>query len=542
MTAPSMYGPRAARPALTPPTWPPFDPETGQFVLDDETDPPEGFFVDPDIAMRMAEAATVADGLSPADAWRDSNRKRSEFTRAQWDLDVRRRAYEEAEAFSFDDPAEDGAEPVLAELSQEDAAKVSRFTGETGLQVDFPREYGGYFAAVHDPVEDREIGVVPGPMVFAMADKVTHADTADAKSEPREPSAEPDDGEGWPSRFLSSGELSTAILYLTPGLGNILSARDAYESWGKAIEAARREDWDAFLEHGGMGLLNTVGAVGGPFSAPLIRLVKLGVRRLVRATPKVREAAAAHSLHRAKKHADVPYPGIPIQKALGRAFRKLTDEQKKTLQGLFPGVIGRAGERHGVRLLEDAGQTVTTNASKTTTKVDTGGRTVKRRYDAVIEEVQRNFLVDAFRIFRPYTRTAAVEVKVGGSRLGRQKKIDRAMEADGSYAQEAGHFRFRVKDIPEADFEHAVRELFAKHVSSGKFSQKEVDRIVGGFKKLRRGHGNWFTGELLIGMSARAIASRYAADQEERRRKAGESWRRNAEYHGEAMSQLMTGA
>lgn len=542
MIAPSPYGPRAARPALPSPTWPPFDPETGQFVLDDEADPPEGFFVDPDIAQRIAAATTVEEGLSPADAWRDSNRKRSELSDAQWDLAVRRRAYEEAQAFSFVDSAEDGVEPVLARLSPEDTAKVSRFTGETGLQVDFPREYGGYFAAVRDPVEDREVGVVPGPIVVALADKVTEAATADAKSGPHEPSAEPDDAEGWPSRFLSSGDLSTAILYFTPGLGNFLSARDAYESWGKAIDAARREDWDAFIEHGGMGLLNTLGALGGPFSAPLIRLVKLGIRKLVRATPKVREATAAHSLHRAKKHADVPYPGVPIEKALGGAFRKLTDEQKKTLRGLFPAAMGRAGERHGVRLLEDAGQTVTTNASKTATKVDMGGRTVKRRYDALIEEVQRNFFVDAFRIFRPHTRTAAVEVKVGGSRLGRQKKTDRAMEADGSYAQEAGHFRFRVKDIPEADFEHAVRELFAKHVSSGKFSQKEVNRIVGGFKKLRRGHGNWFNGELLIGMSARLVASRYAADAEERRRKAGESWRRDAEYHGEAMSQLMTGA
>ncbi len=541
MIAPSPYGPRAARPALLPPTWPPFDPETGEFDLTDEAGPPDGFFVDPDIAMRMAEATAVTKELSPAEAWRDSNRKRSQFTRAQWDLDVRRRAYEEAQAFSFENPAE-GSEPVFARLSPEDTGKVSRFTGETGLQVDFPPEYGGYFAAVRDPMEDREIGVVPGPMVVALADKVTNADTADANSRPRESSAEPDDGDGRLSRSPSSGELSTTILYLTPGLGNILSARDAYESWGKAIEAARREDWDAFIEHGGMGLLNTLGAVGGPFSAPLIRLVKLGVRKLVRATPKVREAAAAHSLHRAKKHADTPYPGVPVQKAVGRAFRKLTDEQKKTLRGLFPSAVGRAGERHAVRLLEDAGQTVTTNASKTAARVDMGGRTVKRRYDALIEEVQRDFVVDAFRVFRPYTRTAAVEVKVGGSRLGRQKKIDRAMEADGSFAQEAGHFRFRIKDIPEADFEHAVRELFAKHVSSGKFSQKEVDRIVGGFKKLRRGHGNWLTGELFIGMSARAIASRYAADEEERRRKAGESWRRNAEYHGEAMSQLMTGA
>ena len=541
MNDPFANGPRTARPALMPPTWPPFDPETGEFDLTDEAGPPDGFFVDPDIAMRIAEAAAIEEGLSPADAWRDSNRKRSEMTHAHWDLGVRRRAYEEAEAFSFTDPAV-GVQPVFAELSPEDAGKVDRFTGETGLQVDFPREHGGYFAAVRDPVEGREIGVVPGPMVFALADQVTDADMTDAGSGPREPAAGPDDGEGWLSRFMSSGQLSETILYLTPGLGNALSAYDAYESWREAIEAARREDWDAFLKHGGMGLLNTVGAVGGPFSAPLIRLLKIGVRKLVRTTPGAREAAAAHSLHRAKKKADVPFRSVPVQKALGRAFRKLTDDQKKTVRGLFPGVLGRAGERHAVRLLEDTGQAVTTKASKTTTKVDMGGRTVKRRYDGLIEEVQHNFFVDASKIFRPYTRTAAVEVKVGGSRLGRQKKIDRAMEADGSFAQEAAHFRFSVKNVPEKDFERAVRELFEKHVSSGKFSEKEVDRIVGGFKRLRRGHGDWFTGEVFVGIGARLIATRYLRDEEDRRRKEGERWRKDAEYHGAAIDQLMTGA
>lgn len=541
MIAPSSYGPRAARPALLPPTWPPFDAETGQFDLSDEAGPPDGFFVDPDVAMRIAEATTIAEGLSPADAWRDSNRKRSELTHAQWDLDVRRRAYEEAQAFSFTDPA-DGAEPVFAELSPEDAEKVNRFTGKTRLQVDFPREHGGYFAAIRDPEEDRDIGVVPGPLVFAMADRMTDAETADAKSGPREPAAEPEDDEGWLSGIMTSGELSKTILYWTPGLGNVLSARDAYESWRDAIEAARREDWDAFLKHGGMGLLNTLGAVGGPFSAPLMRLAKIAVRQLVRATPGAREAAAAHRLHRAKKRADVPYPSVSLQKAVGNVFHRLSNDQKKTLRGLFPGVLGRAGERHAVRLLEDAGQTVTTKASKTTTKVDMGGRTVTRRYDGLIEKVQHNFFVDAFKIFRPHTRTAAIEAKVGASRLGRQKKIDRAMEADGSYAQEAMHLRFSVKNIPEKDFEHAVRQLFAKHVSSGKFSAKEVDRIVGGFKRLRRGHGDWVTGEVVVGIGARMLARRYARHEEERRRKSGEGWREDAGYHGEAMSQLMTGA
>lgn len=541
MIAPSSHGPRAARPALLPPTWPPFDPETGEFDLSDEAGPPDGFFVDPDVAMRIAEATAIAEGLSPAEAWRDSNRKRSELTHAQWDLDVRRRAYEEAQAFSFVDPA-DGAEPVFAELSAEDAASIDTFSGFTNLQVDFPPEHGGYIARVYDPAENVEIGRFPRKLVLNVAEDMVGSGTVDAEANISDPARDSDDEDGWFSRFLPSDRIRDIVLDVLPGIGNVRSGMEAYESYRKAIEAVQREDWNAFLKHGGMGLLNTVGAVGGPFSAPLIRLAKLAIRQLVRATPGARQAAAAHRLYRAKKRADVPYPSVPLQKAVGRVFHKLTDDQKKTLRGLFPGVLGRAGERHAVRLLEDAGQTVTTKASKTTTKVDMGGRTVKRRYDGLIEEVQRNFFVDAFKIFRPHTKTAAIETKVGASRLGRQKKIDRAMEADGSYAQEAVHLRFSVKNIPEKDFEHAVRQLFAKHVSSGKFSAKEVDRIVGGFKRLRRGNGDWVTGEVVVGIGARMIANRYVRDEEERRRTSGERWRKDAGYHGAAIDQLMTGA
>lgn len=534
MTDPFTHGPRAPRPAHLPPVWPPIDPETGLVDLSDDADPPDGFFTDPDVARRMAAAATVAQGLSPAESMRESNRKLSELTRAQWDLDVRRRAYEKAKAFSFTDPA-DGREPVFVELSPEDAAKLDEFAADTALQVDFPREYGGYFAAIRDPAEDREIGVVPAPMVLALADEVRTQATAD-------PAADPEDDEGWLSRFLSSERLSGTILRMTPFIGSALSAHDALESWGKAIEAVEREDWDAFVEHGGMGLLNTVGAVGGPLGGFLVRLVKIGVGKLVRATPGAREAVAAHRLSRAKKRADKPFSGTSVQKTLGSMFHRLSNDQKRTLRALFPGVLGRSGESHAVRLLGDIRQTVTTDAAKTTTKVNIGGRTVKRRYDALVEKVQHNVFVDAFKIFRPNTRTAAVEVKVGGSRLGRQKKIDQAMEADGSFAQEAAHFRFSVKQIPEKDFEDAVRQLFAPHVSSGKFSAKEVDRIVGRFKRLRRGHGDWVTAEVVIGVSARAIASRFAEDEEKRRWKEDARWRRDAEYHGAANAQMMTGA
>ena len=512
MTDPFAHGPRAARPALFPPVWPPIDPETGLVHLSDDSDPPDGFFTDPDIARRMEAATAVAQDLPPAEAARESNRKLSELTRAQWDLDVRRRAYEEAKAFSFTDPA-DGREPVFAELSPEDAAKLDGLAAETGLQVDFPREYGGYFARVGDPAEDREIGVLPGPMVIALADGIRNEATAGSETAIPDPAPQSDD-DGWLSRFLDSDQLSGTILRMTPGIGNILSAHDAYESWGEAIEAARREDWDAFINHGGMGLLNTIGAVGGPFGGFLVRLVKMGVGKLVRATPGARKAVAAGRLYRAKKRADAPYRSTSVRKALGSMFHRLTDSQKKTLGGLFPGVLGRAGERHAVRLLEDIGQNVTTKAAKTTTKVNVGGKMVRRRYDALIEKVQRNVFVDAFKIFRPNTRTAAVEVKVGASRLGRQKKTDLAMEADGSFAQEATHLRFSVKQIPEKEFESAIRQLFDKHVASGKFTALEVEQIVARFKRLRRGHGDWVTAELVIGIGARTIASRYARDEE----------------------------
>ena len=536
MTAPSMYGPRAARPAPTPPTWPPFDPETGQFVLDDETDPPEGFFVDPDIAMRMAEAATVAEGLSPADAWRDSNRKRSEFTRAQWDLDVRRRAYEEAEAFSFDDPAED-SEPVLAELSPEDSAKFGLFSGLTNLQVDFPPEHGGYIARVWNPAENVEVGRFPRRFVLHLTDDIAESGSADDTPNVPDATRDSEDEDGWFSGFLTSERIRDLILDSLPGIGNVRSGFDAYESWREAIEAARREDWDAFLEHGGMGLLNTIGAVGGPFGGPLVRLIKAGIRYLADATPGVRQAVAAHDLKRAAKRFDKTYRSIRVEKVLGEAYHRLPAAQKKRVKGIFPNILGTAGERHAVRQLDRAGQPVTRQGPKTTTTVNVNGRPVKRRYDALIEKVQHNVFVDGFKVFHPKTRRAAVEVKVQNSKLGRQKKADEVVAKEGTFADEILHLRYPVKAIPEKEFERVARDMFSKHISNkpGGLSQKDVDRIVGKLKRLRRDGSDEITAEIVIGIGARLAANAIAEKQPTGRRD-------KPRQDGWTMEELATGA
>ena len=536
MTDPFVNGPRAARPALLPPTWPPLDPVTGQFDPSGEADPPDGFFVDPDTARRIAGATTIAQGLSPAEAMRDSDRKLSDLTRAQWDLDVRQRTYEEAKAFSFLDPG-DGAEPVFAELPPEKVASLDGFSERTGLQVDFPPEYGGYFAAVSDPATNTEIGVVPKGLVLALADNTPGSGMIEAEAGVPDLTRDPDDGEGWFSRFLSSGQMREMVLDLLPIIGNVRSAAEAYESYRDAIEALEREDWGAFVEHGGMGLLNTLGAVGGPFGGPLVRIVKAGMRYLADATPVVRRAVAAHGMKKAANRAGKLYPGVRVEKALGRAFDRLTDEQKKKVRGIFPNVVGKAGERHAIRQAKNAGQPVTQQGPRTATTVDMGGKTATRRYDALIGEVQRNFFVDAFRIFHPNARTVAMEVKAGASHSARQRKIDRAVEADGSFARQVLLLRYPVKAIPEKEFERAARDMFSKHISAGPggLSPKEVDKIVGKLKRLRRDGGDEITAEIVVGIAARETANFIAGKEESRRQ--DESRKR-----GSTMSEIMTGA
>ena len=536
MTDPFVNGPHAARPALLPPVWPPLDPETGQFDLSDDSDPPDGFFTDPDIARRLSEATTIAQGLSPAEAMRDSNSKLSDLTRVQWDLDVRRHAYEEAKAFSFVDPG-DGAEPVFAELSPEQAARIGGFSERTGLQVDFPPEHGGFFALVRDPVEDREIGVVPKGLVLALADDAPGSGRIDAEAGIPDPTRDPDDGGGWFSGFLSSGQIREMVLDMIPIVGNIRAGRDAVESYGEAIEAARREDWDAFFAHGGMGLLNTAGALAGPFGGPLIRLIRAGIRRFVDITPGVRNIAAARGLKNAKKAGEASLPGIGVEQAFRKSFNRLTDDQKKLIQGMFPNMLGTTGERHAIRQLTRVGQGVAGPSAKATTRVNIDGKMVTRRFDGIIEDVQHNILVRGFKLFQPKTKRAALEVKVNASSYRRQKPIDEAAVKDGTSVQEVTLLRYPVKAIPPKEFERTIRDMLSKHTSgkSPRLTEKDVNGLVRDMNRLHRSGWDWVTAELVIGITARQAANIIAG-------KEAQSWREESEKQGSTMAGIMTGA
>ena len=543
MNDPFANGPRTVRPALMPPTWPPFDPQTGEFDLTDEAGPPDGFFVDPDIAMRIAEAAAIEEGLSPADAWRDSNRKRSEMTHAHWDLDVRRRAYEEAEAFSFEKPSED-AEPVIAQLAPEDTAKLKAFTAKTGFEVDFPPAHGGYFASVRDPMEGREIGVFPRGLIFAVANNVQDRDMTGPEAGTPDRAQEPEEERSWISRNLGDGELREAVLDLMPIIGNVRSAEDAYESWRDAYEAARRGDWGAFIAHGGMGALSTAGAIGGPFSAPVVRALKAGVMRLARETPGLGAALARRDIGKAADAATKSMPPIPVDKVFERAFRDLTDDQKKTVKGIFSNIVGSVTERRAIDQFERLGEKVIRQGSATTTSVNVGGRTVGRRYDGRIKELSSDFFMRGTKEFDPDVHRIGLEVKGQSSSFAKQAPIDAAVEKDGKFVQKVIRLRYSLKDLSEREVVQAARRMLGKHATGepGGLRQKDVDRLVSGVKKMYRSEGEWMTAELAVGTLARGAAFLMTDNEEEHRRKEGERWRKDAEYHGAAIDQLMTGA
>ena len=515
MNDPFAHGPRAPRPAQLPPVWPPIDLETGLVDLSDDSDPPDGFFSDPDVARRMAQATTVAQGLSPAESRRDSNRKLSELTRAQWDLDVRRRAYEDAKAFSFAEPHA-GRELVLAELSPEQAAKLDGFTGQSGLEVEFPPEFGGYFARVRDPVENVEIGDVPRGLLLAMADD--SRGSVMIETEAGIPEVKRESG-SWISRFLSSSQTRDMVLDLLPIIGNIRSGIYALESFGEAIEALRREDWGGFFAHGGMGLVNTLGALAGPFGGPLIRIIKAGIRRFVDMTPGVRQAAAAWDIKKALKAGETPLPGFGVERLFRRTFDRLTVDQQKLLKGMYPNIIGRAGERHAFRQYEKLGQTVVKGGPRTRTSIVMGGKKRRRHYDGLIEDVQHNIWVKGFKLFHPKTRRAALEVKVNSSSYRKQKPIDEAVVKDGTFVQEVDVLRYPVKSLSPKDFESVIREMLSKHTTGKhpRLAQKDVDSLVKDMNRLHQSGWDWVTAEVIVGLTARG-ASYYAAERESKRR------------------------
>ena len=467
---------------------------------------------------------------------RDSNDKLSDLTRAQWDFDVRRRAFEEAQAFSFTDPI-DGAEPVLAELSPEQVASIDGFSARTRLQVDFPPEHGGYFATVRDPVDDTEVGVVPKGVVLALADNTPGSGMIEAEAGVPDLTRDPDDGDGWFSRFLSSGQMREIVLDLMPIIGNIRSAEDAYESWRDAYEAASRGDWGAFVAHGGMGALNTIGAIGGPFSGPIVGMLRAGIRRLADETPGLAQVLARRDIGKAADAAAKSIDPIQVQKVLKKTFGRLTEDQKKTVKGIFPNILGTSAERHAIDQLERLGQNVAKQGRATTDTVNVGGKTVKRRHDARIAELERNFFVRGMKAFDPDARSIGVEVKAQSSSFRKQAAADAAMEKDGSIVQKVLPLRYPARAIPEKVLEKTTRGMLAKHVTGkpGGLSEQDVDRIVAGVKRLRRSKGDWVTAEVIVGTIARGAAHWIARNEEEHRRAENRK-------QGSIMAGIMTGA
>lgn len=348
---------------------------------------------------------------------------------------------------------------------------------------------------------------------------------------------DPDAEEGWLSRFASSGQLREWIFDLMPIVGNIRSGEDAVESYRDAYDAAMREDWEAFIAHGGMGVLSTVGAIGGPFSAPIVRILKAGIRRLADTTPGLRQVLARRDIEKASSAAANSIKPIEVKRALRKSLEELTDDQKKTVEGVFPNVVGTSAERHAIDQLERLGQTVTRQGSATTTTVNVGGKSVRRRYDARIDHLQRDIFIRGMKAFDPDARSIALEVKGQSSSFRKQAPVDAAVEKDGSFAQQVLRLRYPAKAIPEKQLEQAARQMFGKYVTGkpGGLSQKDVDRLVSDVKKLRRSKGDWVKAELIVGTAARAAAHMIAGNEERHRRE-------ESEKHGSVMSETVTGA
>ncbi len=139
---------------------------------------------------------------------------------------------------------------------------------------------------------------------------------------------------------------------------------------------------------------------------------------------------------------------------------------------------------------------------------------MRRRYDAVVEEVEHSVFTRGAELFHPRTRSAGFEVKVQSSSLGRQARVDDAVTRDGSFVQQVVHLRYPASAIPEKEFERAAREMLSKHAAgkAARLTAREIDMVVGELKRLRR-RGDWVTAELIVGAGARMAANLIAGKE-----------------------------
>lgn len=526
-------------------------------------DPLATFDVNFDLNRLIDENSAFSPGLSPTEARREEERKRKGLLAANWDLQVRGNLNEAMKAHSFG-----GFAPTFDPNQRFDGIR-----GETGMEVSFEPQFGGYLGTLIgrdgrtqvaqaprawlseideapalfgnrlrwlDEIRSGRVppqglrGVVagnfPDPRLTPAQAERHRALGIEAASTvlvgPLAPPSEALGAEGTGDLFPEVQRIPPTlrfILEVAPIIGNVLAGFNSVEHFNRALRALRAGDTNAFLENGGLGLIDAIGVVPG-FGAP----ARAATRYLLKAAdllPPVRKLRSHRTLARHKKASEDFHPRTSAQPtklnaedALGDVWQRATPQQRGLLNGLFPNIKGTAGERQIIDDIRRGGHVATEQgpAKLTRATIMVDGKAVIRNYDALVQVNEKSFYNNLTKVFKGSKKSSAVEVKTDRSYLPSQARTDRHFGDGNSLADEVVIFRIPHDEIKPRHLLDTATQMLAKHRGKGpnKLSDAQVEAILGRLGKLYRERINPLPMNLAIGATARVIAHELATASE----------------------------
>ena len=257
-------------------------------------DPFESFDPDFDLNRQIAANRGSDPSLPPAEALRDSDRRRKALIGAAYDKQIRDLARKQAEESSFFDMPD--PRPLTRQrVSAADAERFTRFRAGTGYMIDLADEHGGVIGSIRS-ADGRPIVRLPRAFLRRIAEDPERY--AGRLVKLRDGTIDPEAAETIFPEMTEPDALRELILDMLPIVGNIRSGKQFLETGRKALEAYEREDYEAFALNGGLAVLDLIGAVSGVAFLP--KLLRKGLAATIRSVPAGDRALATVDLARAK--------------------------------------------------------------------------------------------------------------------------------------------------------------------------------------------------------------------------------------------------
>lgn len=260
-----------------------------------------------------------------------------------------------------------------------------------------------------------------------------------------------------PTLFPASYDYESLLKTITewaPVTGQIMALRDAGESAAAAWESAEQGDVAGTALHLGLVLLDGIGVVPGVGTA-IRKAGRVAIDILPEnAAQAVNRVHSQYQLARAANRSDptrrAQQPTVSVEDMFGSAYNSLPAEMQTRIRGIYPNILGQAGELTGNDKLRAGGFEVnvretsksTRKNPKTTTQARRKTKDGVRIYDAeTMQGIERASLILFIPLLRPSrtkTKGALWDMKVGpGNKSKAAEAKDKLVKEDSTKARNA---------------------------------------------------------------------------------------------------------